>query len=393
MRRPDPLEVAAFWALRARRIASKKSLEKLPADTAFVAISVEPNASRRSPTRIHVAVLPKLRRLRRIPYGKQSLGDFVRNHGVEVFSYKLETIARNLTKKSPQGQTEINDVADRVRRALHIGFVKTRHRDAALTYIVDQLRALHPGRKLVVVGYSLQDELGPMGLNVLDVLRRFDNWFDLADMAEYFPKHLVDPYHILRDQSGDHGLGEAHAKAESAIKHLSILHGLLHPRQKKHDKMQVAADVDRFSSEPYQAMIYAAPPYTLPPSIDSARKIAEAFDKYEPIGVGADDIPMTISTSPDSPAPSTSTIDTPFMNRGCLCFEDKERLRSFVKAAENLVIDGRRICILQKAMPDKPPEEEKWEDFGGDMTLDFRRSYLCTYRDVIRELDENDDWD
>ncbi|KAI0837535.1 hypothetical protein F5Y06DRAFT_270696 [Hypoxylon sp. FL0890] len=422
--KPKRAEVDAFWALRARRIPTKSLLGKLPADTVFVAIDVKPNASRHSPTKISLAVLPKLGQLAQTLYGKQSLGDFVRDHEVEVFSFKLESVARDLRRRSES----------RMRRAFFFRPVKTRHIEVALSHIIDGLRNQFPNQKLVIVGYSLQGELGPIGLNVLDVLRRFDNWVDLCGLGGYIPKSLVNPFDILRDESGDSGLRKEQKKAERAIKHLYL-----------------------------QAIIYAAHPFALPPSIDSARKIAKVFDKYDPIAVAADEVrmmskdsqaskgsraPKDCPASKDVPAPkyspaaknspapkkspapkdsqaskgsqapkkskasndspavknrpapkkspasknsqaSTPTIDTPFMNRGCLCFETPKMLQKFINATKDLEIDGFKIHVLQVPLPRKRPEEEKWEDdFGGpDMTLDFKRSYLCKYRDLIRWFD------
>lgn len=376
-----PYDAAAFWALRARRISSKASLEKLPADAVFVAVDVEPRMSRHGSTKINFAVLPKLEELAWTIYGKQNLGNFVLNHGVEVFSYKLESLARQLNSGSTPDPTKNRGTGDRVLEALHLRPIKTRHREAALSYAINQLRQLCPDKKLVIVGYSLQGELMPIGLNVLDILRRFDNWIDLCDLGGYYPKHLVNPFDILKDQSDDYGLNQRESKATRAIKHLSILYGLLHPRQVKHEKMEVAADVDHFSALPYQAMIEADFPYTLPPSIHSARKLAQAFEHFEPIGVAAD---CRESMSLDYPAStSTSTIDTPHMLRGCICFETSKELRKFIKETEDLEIDGCKICIRPAPIPIEAPKQERGEL---DMTLDFRRSMWCRYRQLVKEF-------
>ncbi|OTA82935.1 hypothetical protein M434DRAFT_36951 [Hypoxylon sp. CO27-5] len=392
-----PSEAAPFWALRARRISSKASLGKLPADTVFVAVDIEPRISRHGSTKINFAILPKLEKLTWTPYGKQTLGNFVLNHGVEVFSYKLESLARQIKDGTKPDPTKNSGTGDRVLEALHLTKpVKTRHREAALSYAVNQLRQLSPGKKLVIVGYSLQGELRPIGLNVLDILRRFDNWIDLCDLGGYYPKHLVNPFDILNDRSTDYGLDQRESKATRAIKHLSILYGLLHPRQVKHDKMEIAVDVDHFSTLPYQAMIEAEFPYALPPSIYSAQKLAQVFERFEPIGVAADcresmSLDYRASTSTST---SISTIDTPHMLRGCICFETRKKLRKFTKETKDLEIDGCKIYVRPAAIPREPPKRERGEL---DMSLDFRRSMWCRYRQLVKELGDVSihaiDWD
>ncbi|OTA64126.1 hypothetical protein K449DRAFT_393957 [Hypoxylon sp. EC38] len=392
-----PSEAAPFWALRARRISSKASLGKLPADTVFVAVDVEPRIGRRGSTKINFAILPKLEKLTWTPYGKQTLGDFVLNHGVEVFSYKLESLARQIKDGRTPDPTKNRETGDRVLEALHLTKpVRTRHRETALSYAVNQLRQLRPGKKLVIVGYSLQGELMPIGLNVLNILRRFDNWIDLCDLGGYYPKHLVNPFDILNDRSNHYGLDQREIKATRAIKHLSILYGLLHPRQVKHEKMEVASDVNHFSALPYQAMIEAEFPYTLPPSIYSARELARAFERFEPIGVAADcrellSLDYRASTSTST---STSTIDTPHMLRGCICFETRKKLRKFIKATKDFEIDGYKIYVRPAPTPRSPPKRERGEL---DMTLDFRRSMWFRYRQLVKELGEVSsraiDWD
>ncbi|KAI1408986.1 hypothetical protein F5Y13DRAFT_182349 [Hypoxylon sp. FL1857] len=368
--KPDLKKVAAFWALRRRRICSRESLENLPADTA-----------RRGSTKINLAVLSKLEELTWTPYGKQSLGDFARNHGVKVLSYELEPIARELKRRSMRDQPNNRRIENRVLMALHLESVKTRHREAALS------------KKLVLVGYSLQAELKPMCLDVQGILRRFDHWLDLCELGrEYRPKHLADPFEILHDRSGDFGLSETQSKAERAIMHLSVLEGVAHPRLVKYDKVELAANVEHFAKQPYRVIIEAAYDLSLPPSIDSVRKLAEMFEKHDPIGIAVDRMGgQNLDYQYDTDT-SASTIDKPYTTRGCLCFETYRQLRKFINATKDLEIDGCKLYVRQAPLPEKwfPGKAFRKERdvFDKDMTLDFKLSWYCIYGDLVDEFDD-----
>ncbi|KAI1399207.1 hypothetical protein F4819DRAFT_428311 [Hypoxylon fuscum] len=216
-----------FDALLPHYIPTYRALGKLDSNCAFVALNTERMLELNYATNIGLALLPKLDAQTCLLEQGLTLENFVTNFGVRVGSVKI--------KGRDSGAEE------RFRESLQSGpehVVLPRAVEQALDGIMEGFRERVPGRKLVLVGVSMQSEFERMCALFPHFMRHFSYWMDLwaplRSMAYQFRNFDADREVFLGICGYHDFLGpefsREHQAPQAAVEILAALEGLMHSK-------------------------------------------------------------------------------------------------------------------------------------------------------------------
>ncbi|KAI2641143.1 hypothetical protein GGS21DRAFT_358763 [Xylaria nigripes] len=308
-----------------------------------------------------------------------TLERFVQSHSVQTVSFKVND--RYDVRDRPESRSPLaEDTDQRPTEPLRFGyekFVDIEDLETAIIHQVNRFRRAVPGKRLILVGFSLQKDLERLCLEFPGVSRSFSGWIDLFSLMKaesITPPNanagLGYPLTSFRYPYKDTGFGMRHQAANDAVRILATLRSLMNPqnvtnlviRQYQFVGIEIAPSIDRFESKAYRALLHVGGS-DLPPAIDSAQKLAFAFQHFQPIGVAADCSNARNRQRHLYPA----SIHTSRRTCGCLCFKNNKMLQDFISAK-----NGERYgdVILNVARAPLPWRIQKQISDGKKLRLD-----------------------
>lgn len=314
-----------------RYVPTMKAVKRLSANTAFVALDIKPKFGIGGLFDVDLALLPKLEGH---TCGKHkeavSLADFITERQVKVASLRINMIGREEVVK-PRATITI-------------------------VHAMRQLCEAVPGQNIALIGFSLPKDIERIGLNFAHINNMFPYWIDLSRMIGAVSPALANHQINMRTILGTFGYDSigtiwfvgTRIVVNEAVKALAVLEGLqcrecvnkLILGERKFPGIEVEAQVEAFRFMPYKALIHNQGSH-LPPSIDSAQKLALATEDYRPIGVAADICDIRF----EGIKPCCPGIGATGMTRGCVCFKDEKALEEFINDVDGSVIDGVTIKV------------------------------------------------
>ncbi|KAI1656915.1 hypothetical protein F4813DRAFT_390256 [Daldinia decipiens] len=314
-----------------RYVPTMKAVKKLPANTAFVALEVKPKFVIGGLFDVDLALLTKLEEHTCSKHEEMlSLADFITERQVKVMSLRINMIGREEVVKPRATTTIVNAMRQLCKEVL--------------------------GQNIALIGFSLPKDIERIGLNFADINNMFPYWIDLSRMIAAVSPTLA--YHQIKMGTilytfGYNSIGTiwfvgTPIVVNEAVKALAVLEGLqcregvnkLILGERKFPGIEIEAQVEAFRFMPYKALIHNQGS-RLPPSIDSAQKLAFVTEDYRPIGVAADICDVRF----EGFKPCCPGIRETHMTRGCVCFKDKKALDEFINDVDGSVIDGVTIKV------------------------------------------------
>ncbi|KAI0103553.1 hypothetical protein F4814DRAFT_101329 [Daldinia grandis] len=313
-----------------RYVPTVEAVRTLPTNTAFVALDIKPKFRIGGLFDVSLALLPKLSGHRGTPY----LAEFITQRQVQVMSFTVNMIGREDVVK-PRATTTI-------------------------LYAMRQLCESVRGQDIVLMGFSLSEDIKRIGLDFAYINQIFPYWIDLSRMVEAISPVLVNHQINMRTILGAFGYGSIdtiriagyHIVVKEAVKALAVLEGLqcregvgkLVLGAQKFPTIKIEAQVETFRFMRYKALIHNKGS-RLPLSIDSAQKLAFVTEGYRPIGVAADIYDPRLKDS----KPNCPGIHVTGMTRGCVCFKNKKALEEFINDVDGSIING--VAIKAEIIP------------------------------------------
>ncbi|KAJ2986332.1 hypothetical protein NUW58_g5076 [Xylaria curta] len=327
-------------------IPTVAAFKDIASTSAFVGFDTESVPHCYKTTDVGLALLPEANTPIPIREGDPYLSNFVRDHKVEAVSFKIkgrydDVRSRAQARALIPGSRYLHQSLEH----LHFGtecFVDIEELEAALANRIEQFRRAAPGKQLVLVGLSLQNDLQRLCLEFPGIIRFFSRWIDLSTLIKAESSIPTTPntglgtaLKVFGYPHADTGFDRTHQAANDAIRTLAVLYGLLDPqnveslvlRPYNFVGIEVRPKVNYLRFQPYRAFLHVDG-NCLPPSIDSAQRLALAVQEFNPIAVAADCSNVSDIREPRS----SSSIHTSRRTYGCVCFEDDQALEYFIYA-------------------------------------------------------------
>jgi hypothetical protein len=270
-------------------------------------------------------------------------------------------------------------------------FVDIDELDAELKKQIEQFRQVVPNKQLILVGLSLQSDFERMSLDFPGIIELFSGWVDLSTLmkAQSLAPAKLDTglgtaLKAFRYPYSDTGFNCRHQAANDAVRTLAALHGLMDPqnvasillRQREFPGIEIAAGVDHFASKVYRALLHVDGK-ELPPSIDSAQKLALAVQNFKPIGVAADCSNAKNGAKKRHP----TSIHTVNRTCGCVCFKSNKALQHFIR-----VMNGQRYGNVALKAARAPLPQKIQTQISNGKKLNAQR------KNRRKQLTRNTDW-
>ncbi|KAI0849616.1 hypothetical protein F5Y00DRAFT_235274 [Daldinia vernicosa] len=321
-----------------RYVPTMKSVKKLPANTAFVALDIKPKFGIGGLFDVSLALLSKLEEHNCARHEERlCLADFITEHQVKVTSFRVNMIGR---------REVVNPRAT-----------------ATIVRAMRKLCEEVPGQNIALIGFSPPKDIECIGLNFAHIIEMFPYWIDLSRMigaaSPALAYHQMDMRTILRafgySSIDTVWIVGIRIVVNEAVRALAVLHGLqcregverLVLGERKFPDIKIEARVEAFRFMPYKALIHNQG-LPLPPSIDSAQKLALATEDCQPFGVAADICDVRFEGN----KPRCPGIHATRMTRGCVCFNDERTLEEFINNVDGSIIDG--VTIKVERIPYQP---------------------------------------
>ncbi|KAI8951913.1 hypothetical protein F4801DRAFT_600589 [Xylaria longipes] len=317
-------------------------------------------------TDVGLAFLPEINPTRSSRDDHPNLKKFVDKNRVEATSFKINGRYDDISNRLLSMPA---DHTYRTMEPLRFGkenFVDIEELDAALINRIELFRRAVPEKQLVLVGLSVQNDFWRLCLEYPGIITLFSRWIDLSTLikAESLAPTILNTglgtaLRLLHYPRTDTGFGSRHQAANDAVRTLAALHGLLNSenvtnivfRQSQFTGnlagIKVKSRINHFESKVYQAFLHVDGK-DLPYSIDSAQKLALAFQKFNPIGVAADCSNAKNREKRHSP----SYIRSIHMTCGCVCFKSHRALQSFISATNGQKY-GEVVLKVVRAVPER----------------------------------------
>ncbi|KAI1205396.1 uncharacterized protein F4807DRAFT_284163 [Annulohypoxylon truncatum] len=324
-------------------IRTQQEIRELPANTVFVSIDTSgarPMSSADVIGEVGLALLPRLRELPWIHYGKTYSQIFIENHNVQFYCIRgvRPQFLGNEFYSTPPSDSLLPPWIPEDSWSLRVAFEET----------IRRIRNRYaPGCKIAIVHPGHYQDFRRIGMTSEDVINCID--YSITHMPELeitFGKPVeIYPSYVCK--IGDE---REYNYAKKAVWALESLHQWVYPRRPGSAKIEVSTNVNgKFKTE-FRAMIavkkvrFTQPLLPFPPSINSAQKLAEAFESYEPIHVAAS---IYNPAASKDKLPSTHSIHAVGVRRGCLCFETEKAVDKFVEEIDGLEVDGIQLIVLR----------------------------------------------
>ncbi|KAI8626655.1 hypothetical protein F5Y19DRAFT_217281 [Xylariaceae sp. FL1651] len=342
-----------------RYIPTLAAIERIAATSAFVAFDTESVPHCYKTTDVGLAFLPELSHTCSSGDNKPTLDNFVKDHRVKAISFKINGRFHNINKR-----LKAMSPHQRPMEHLRFGkeeFVDIEDLDVALSTQIERFRRAVPEKELILVGLSLQSDFERLCLEFPGIARLFSGWIDLSTLMKAEspnpPKTdtgLGTALKTFNYPYSDTGFNSRHQAANDAVRTLAALNGLMEPqnvtklllRQHEFVGIEIAPQVDHFEAKTYRALVHVNGK-SLPPSIDSAQKLAFAVQKFKPIGVAADNSNAKNAQAKNYP----TSIHTPQRTCGCVCFKGNKDLENFISATNGQKHDNMVLKVVRAPLP------------------------------------------
>jgi hypothetical protein len=211
-----------------------------------------------------------------------------------------------------------------------------------------------PEKQLTLVGLSLQKDFERLCLGFPDIVEIFSGWIDLSALMK-----AVSPtpttvntgvgtaLRVFRYPYGDTGFNCRHQASNDAVMALAVLRSPtdldditnLVLRQHEFAGIEIAIQTDHSEPMVYRSLLNVDG-RDLATSIDSAQKLAFAFQVFKPIGVAAD-------CSNANDRGQNTSIRTPRRTLGCVCFKSNTPLQYFISTTNGQKHDGTVLNVVR----------------------------------------------
>ncbi|KAJ8128192.1 hypothetical protein O1611_g5444 [Lasiodiplodia mahajangana] len=334
-----------------RYIPTLAALGDAASSSAFVAFDTESVPHCYKTADVGLAFLPVLSPIGSTGEIHPTLENFAKCHGVSAASFKVNGRYHNNRNRRPKEYL----------RFTTDNLVDIEDLETALTDQIEKYQGLVPGKELVLVGLSLQNDFERLSLEFPSIIGLFSGWIDLCTLIKAESRYptkvdtgLGTALTMFQYPSKDTGFQRRHHAANDAVRTLAVLCGLRDPenvanivlRQNRFRGIEIRTNVQHFESKLYRALLHANGK-NLPSLIDSAHKLAFAFRRFNPTGVAAD------RSNTHNKNPHPPTINASHRTYGCVCFSNKKDLQDFLDATNGqkygeVVIEAVRAPLPQR---------------------------------------------
>ncbi|KAI1431383.1 hypothetical protein GGR50DRAFT_80982 [Xylaria sp. CBS 124048] len=330
---PLPPLNSQLSSLFPRYISTLSEIEDVASDLAFVSFRTEPVPHCYKTAEVCLDFLPRLGYIfpgaKRFRTGERGGHD----QSVEAASFKINGRHHAANNESslltPQGASHL----PAPRPGTDI-FVDIDELETVLINRIEKFRQVVPGKQLILVGNALHGDFERLRLEFPGISRLFWGRIDVSDLLE--AKALV---------------------ARSPDSYSKPTHASSNADQCQPPKIEIAARVADLETKPYRALLRVKGSRPkLPPSINSAEKLALALQYFNPVAVAIDSKCHCRSVRRRR---IVFSLVKALRRRtrgcgygcvcGCVCFADEKTLYAFIHAVDLVVVNGMILNISQGA--------------------------------------------